>query len=275
MALVSRYKTARSPYRVQVLDRTSEILQVLAARQGECSLMDLCSSLSLHKSTIHRLLMVLEQHRFVEKDAESGRYRLGVRLFELGSKAVSVVDLRKCCRPFVSRVHQETGETTHFCLFDQGELLYIEKMEPERSVRMACTIGARAPAYCTAVGKAILAALPEGEVESIIRKSGLNPMTKNTITTLAGLKANLAKIRARGYALDDEEKEDGLRCVGASVRDHSGLPIAAISVSAPAFRLTDAKIPVVAQFVMRAAGEISAKLGYALAPEQAVAMGAV
>lgn len=272
MAPVPRYKTTPSPYRIQVLDRAAEILAVVAESQGECSLADLCAALDLHKSTIHRILMALEQHRFLEKDPDTNRYRLGVRLFELGSKAASVVDLRRCCRPFVSRVLQETGETTHFCVLDHGELLYVEKMEPERSVRMACSIGARAPAYCTAVGKSILAGLPDAEVDAIVSRSGMAARTKKTVTTLDGLRAELAKVRSRGYALDDEEIEEGLRCVGAAVRDHTGRPIAAISVSGPAFRLTDEKVLSVAQSVMRAAEEISLRLGFV--PQHTAILGA-
>ena len=263
MAPVSRYKTSASPYRVQVLDRASDILSVLADRQGECSLVDICSALNLHKSTIHRLLMVLEHHRFVERDPETSRFRLGVRLFELGSRAVAVVDLRRCCRPYVSRVQQETSETTHFCLFDNGELLYIEKMEPERSVRMACSIGARAPAYCTAVGKSILAELSDAEVDAVVRRSGLKRVTPNTITSIQALRAELRAVRMRGYAIDDEEKEEGLRCVGAAVHDHSGRAIAAISVSGPAFRMNCSKIAQIAKAVVSAAQSISRELGYA------------
>jgi IclR family transcriptional regulator, KDG regulon repressor len=269
MTAVSQYKTTASPYRVQVIDRASDILGALAEGQGVASLADLCAELKLHKSTIHRLLMVLERHRLVDKDPETGKFRLGLRLFELGSKAIAVMDLRRYARPYVGRVLQETGETTHFCVLDHGELLYIEKMEPERSVRMACTVGTRAPAYCTAVGKSILAELPEAEVEAIVRQSGLKKISRNTITTLPKLKAELKAIRLRGYAIDDEEKEEGLRCVGAAVRDHTGRAIAAISVSGPVFRVTDAKIQEIARSVTRAALEISLKLGYAPVPLEA------
>jgi len=129
-------------------------------------------------------------------------------------------------------------------------------------VRTACTVGSRAPAYCTAVGKAMLAELPEGEVSKIVRRWGLKPVTANTIKTATALKAELGAVRSRGYAIDDEEKEEGLRCVSAAVRGHSGKLFAAMSVSGPAFRITKERIPEIGRAVMQAANELSAELGY-------------
>lgn len=274
MARVPRSKTANSPYRVQVLDRALAALEVLASRAGDCSLAELCVALKLHKSTVHRLMMVLEQHRLVDKNPETGRYRLGLKLFEFGTKAIAALDLRSHSRPYLSRLQQEIQETVHFCILDDGQVLYLEKVEPERSVRMACTVGSRAPAYCTAVGKAMLAELPDAEVSNIVRRWGLKSVTENTITTAAALKAELRAVRSRGYAIDNEEKEEGLRCIGAAVRGHSGKLFAAISVSGPAFRVTKERIPEISRAVMRAAGELSAELGYQGTPLELVRMAA-
>lgn len=258
---MSHYKT-KSPYQIQVLDRALAVLEALGRQHSDCSLGELSAALGLHKSTVHRLVMVLERHRLIEKSRETGRYRLGLKLFELGSKAIAATDLRERSRPHLSRLMYETEETVHFCLLDQGEVLYVEKMEPQRSVRMASSVGRRVPAHSTAVGKAILAELPETEVDEIIRRYGLRTMTRKTITTPAELKAELRAIRARGHAIDDEENEEGVRCVGASVRDYSGKPIAAISVSGPAFRITKEKCPIIARSVMAAAQALSEELGY-------------
>ncbi len=256
--------TTASPYRVQVLDRAASLLETLSRQQGDSSLAELCAALQLHKSTVHRLLRVLEQHRFVDKSPETGRYRLGLKLFELGSKAIDRFDLRAHSRRHLNQILNETDETVHFCILDQGEVLYVEKMEPQRSVRMASSVGRRALAYCTAVGKAMLAELSEAEVNEIIRRRGLRPMTRNTITTPAELKAELHSIRSRGYAVDDEENEEGVRCVGAAVRDYSGRPVAAISVSGPTFRVTLEKVPVIAKSVIKGAGALSNELGFKL-----------
>lgn len=262
MARVPQSKTADSPYKVQVLDRALAALAILAASSSDCSLAELCPALKLHKSTVHRLMMVLEQHRLVVKNPETGRYRLGLRLYELGSRAIDGLDLRGRARPYLDRLQAEFGETVFFCILDEGQVFYVEKVESQRSVRTACTVGSRAPAYCTAVGKAMLAELPEAEVNQIVRRWGLKPVTANTITTAGALKAELKAVRTRGYAIDDEEKEQGLRCVSAAVRGHSGKLFAAMSVSGPAFRITRARIPEVGHAVMRAANELSAELGY-------------
>jgi DNA-binding IclR family transcriptional regulator len=262
MARVPQSKTSKSPYRVQVLDRALAALEVLANRSSECSLVDLSTTLKLHKSTAHRLMMVLEQHRLVDKNPDTGRYRLGLKLFEFGSKAIAAIDLRRHAKPYLDRLQRELGETVFFCLLDDGQVFYIEKIESQQSVRTGCTVGSRAPAYCTAVGKAMLAELPETEMSDIIRRSGLKAITANTITTAAALKAELRAIRSRGYAVDNEEKEPGLRCVSAAVRGDSGKLLAALSVSGPAFRLTKERVPEIGKAVMQAAGELSLDFGY-------------
>jgi DNA-binding IclR family transcriptional regulator len=266
MARMPRPATYRSPYRVQVLDRALAALEILANRDGECSLVDLCAEMKLHKSTVHRIAMVLEQHRLVDKNPANGRYRLGLRLFEFGSKAIAAVDLRGRARPYLDRLQRQFGETVFFCILDDGQVFYVEKVESQQSVRTACTVGSRAPAYCTAVGKAMLAELPDTEVNEVIRRWGLKAVTANTITTAAALKAELRAVSSRGYAIDNEEKEEGLRCVSAAVRGHSGKLFAAMSVSGPAFRMTKERIPEVGQAVTRAANELSAELGYQSVP---------
>jgi IclR family transcriptional regulator, KDG regulon repressor len=207
-------------------------------------------------------MMALERHSLVDKNPETGKYRLGLKLFELGSKAIAALDLREHSRPYLMRLQHETDETVNFGILDQGEVLYAAKIEPERNLRMASRIGIRYPAYCTSLGKAILAWLSETEVDAIIRRWGLKARGPNAITSAEALKADLKQVRARGYAIDDEENEEGARCVGAAVWDHMGRPLAAISVSAPAFRMDGAKMAEAAKAVMRAANDLSRELGY-------------
>jgi DNA-binding IclR family transcriptional regulator len=262
MARVPQSKTIDSPYKVQVLDRALAALAILASSASDCSLAELCPALKLHKSTVHRLMMVLEQHRLVVKNPETGRYRLGLRLYELGSRAIDGLDLRGRARPYLDQLQDEFGETVFFCILDEGQVFYVEKVESQRSVRTACTVGSRAPAYCTAVGKAMLAELPDTEVSKIVRRWGLKAVTPKTITTASALKAELRAVRARGYAIDDEEKEEGLRCIGAAVRSHNGKLAAAMSISGPAFRITKERVPEIARVLTEAANKLSAELGY-------------
>ncbi|HWR34330.1 MAG TPA: IclR family transcriptional regulator [Clostridia bacterium] len=247
---------------MQVLDRALAILNVLSDQKVGLSLAELSEKLQLHKSTVHRLVMVLERHRLVDKHPQTARYRLGMRLFELGSKAIDNIDLRERCRPHLTRIVYEINETVHCSVLDHGEVLYIEKMEPQRGLRMASSVGYRAPAYCTAMGKAMLALLPEVEVDEIVRQSGLKQVTRKTIVTPADLRAELKLIRLRHYAMDDEEKEEGVRCVGAAVVGYSGRPVAAISVSGPSFRITKDKLPNIAKAVIDVARALSAELGH-------------
>lgn len=254
--------TTQSPYRVQVLDRALSVIDALAQRDDECSLAEVSDAVALHKSTVHRILMVLERNRLVLKNARTGRYRLGLKLFELGSRAIAGTHLREQARPYLSRVMFETGETVHLCIFDNGEVVYVDKIEPQKTVRTTSTVGRRSPAYCTSVGKAILAQLPPKEVEDTILRLGLRRRTQHTLTTPAALQADLAATRSRGYAIDDEEHEDGVRCVGAAVLDCSGRPVAAISVSGATFSMTKDKLPVISRPVVAAAQALSNELGY-------------
>jgi DNA-binding IclR family transcriptional regulator len=255
-------KTDSSPYKVQVLDRALGIIDALANSRDNASLAELAEKVKLHKSTTHRLVSILERHRIVERDAQTGRYKLGLRLFELGSIAMDRFNIRDRAHPYLERLLYETDETVHLCAMDSGEVLYLDKMEPVRSVRMASRIGRRNPAHCTSVGKAIMAFLPEAEVDDILRQHGLSRHTPKTITTPAALKAELRSIHEKGYALDNEENEEGVRCIGAAVLDHNAHPIAAISISAPSFRLPMDKVPAVAAAVARVARGLSEELGY-------------
>jgi DNA-binding IclR family transcriptional regulator len=254
--------TTKSPYKVQVLDRIVAILNALADSGHDASLGELAAMVKLHKSTVHRLSMILESYRMVERDPRTGRYHLGLRLFELGTIAVGGFNVRERARRHLERLLQKAGETVYLCVLDAGEVLYLEKLEPSPSVPMSCHIGRRNPAHCTSVGKAMLAHLTGPEVDEILRRHGLPRSTPRTITSHAELHVELRAIRDRGYAIDNEEVEEGVRCVGAAVLDRARRPVAAISVSGPASRMTDAKVPIVAALVCRAAGDLSRECGY-------------
>jgi IclR family transcriptional regulator, KDG regulon repressor len=259
---MSRRRMESSPYKVQVLDRALSIIDALTKVRSDAGLAELAEQVKLHKSTAHRLLSILERHRIVERDSETGRYRLGLRLFELGTIAMDRFNIRDRARPYLETLLEEGNETVHLCALDSGEVLYLDKIEPARSVRMASRIGRRNPVHSTAVGKAILAHLPESEQDRILEMHELHRVTPKTITSISELKAEFKPIRERGYALDNEETELGLRCIGAAVLDHSGRPVAAISLSAPSFRLTMDKVPAVAGSVVRVTRALSEELGF-------------
>jgi IclR family KDG regulon transcriptional repressor len=251
-----------SLYKVQVLDRALAILDALARLREDASLAEVAAAVKLHKSSVHRLLMSLEKHRLVDRDPQTGRFRLGLRLFDLGTLAVARFNVRDRARTHLERLMYNSHETVHLCVLDNGEVLYLDKIEPDRTVRLSSTIGHRNGAHCTAVGKAMLAELAEAEVDAILRQHGMQRCTAKTLTTPAELKADLKLVRERGYAVDDEEHEEGVRCVAAAVKDYSGRPVAAMSVSGPSFRLALEKLPVVAALVVETVQALSLECWY-------------
>ncbi len=260
------------PYRIQVLDRAVTILELLWRAGAGLSLQELSVQSGVNPNTVRRIVKALAYHRLVEEEEGTGRYRLGMKLFELGSSVVARLDVRARARPYLERLVLETGETAHLCILDRGEVLYLDKHEPMRTMRIPSEVGRRNPAYCTAVGKALLAYVPEEELEELVRQRGLRAYTRRTITTLAELKQELARVREQGYAVDNEEFEEGLKCIGAPVRDYSGRVVASISIAGPAFRLTEERIPVLAQSVMEVARELSEELGYRAGREEVVSV---
>lgn len=249
-------------YRVQVLDRAFGILTALATNDVPMGPADIGDRLKLNKSTVHRLLAVLERSRFVERDLDTGRYRLGLKLVELGSIALSRFDLHRLAKPYIERLVAETGETAHLGILRQAEVISLVNAEGHHNVRTPSTVGRRSPVHCTSQGKVLLAFQAESIIDGFLRSHRFTRHTNNTIRNAAQFRTELIKVRNHGFALDDEEFETGLRCVGAPVRDHSGKVIAAISIAGPAFRLVPDRMPELIRSVVNTAADLSAGLGY-------------
>jgi DNA-binding IclR family transcriptional regulator len=205
--------------------------------------------------------MVLERHRMVERTT-SGKFRLGLRLFDFGNRAIEQYDLRDRAQPHLRRLVAETEETAHLCILEGTHIIYIDKIEPSRSVRMITRIGASNPVYCTSVGKAILAFLPEEKIAEIVRKTRFERFTHRTIATPEALRTEIEKTRRRGYAVDDEELEEGLRCIAVPLLDAQRLPVAAVSISGPSFRVTAQKLPAIANHLLQCVRGISVDMGF-------------
>ncbi|MGH9159209.1 MAG: IclR family transcriptional regulator [Vicinamibacteraceae bacterium] len=251
-----------SIYRIQVLDRVFSILDALAASESGMALSELTRGVGLHKSTLHRLLAVLEGRHYVQRNGRNGRFVLGPKLLELGSKVVAKVDMVERARPILDRLVTETGETAHLGVLRQGDIVSIAHAESTRTLRTPATVGKRTPAHCTSIGKAILAFSRDTEVDQFIRSYGLRAFTRNTITDPDGFRAILRRARDDGFAFDNEEFEEGLRCVGAPVRDHTGQVVAALSITGPASRLVTTGISFLSAAVVRAAADLSSTLSF-------------
>ncbi|MEW8958638.1 HTH-type transcriptional regulator XynR [Moorella humiferrea] len=248
--------------RIRSVAKALTILDLLAAHQGDMSLGEIARALDLPKSTLHGLLATLRDFGYLEQSPFDGRYRLGVRLFEIGNIVANNWDVRKVAAPHIQKLVDELEETVHLVVLDKGEVLYIDKRESRQSLRIVSQVGMRLPAHCTGVGKVLLAYLHPSEVKRIIATKGLARYTRHTITDPRQLEAELAKIREMGYAVDNEEIMDSLRCVAAPIRNHNGKVCAAVSVSGPVARLEGEKFRLAVEQVVRTAAEISAGLGY-------------
>ncbi|MGI9862769.1 IclR family transcriptional regulator [Moorella naiadis] len=238
------------------------VLDVLAANKRDMSLTEIARVMDVPKSTLHGLLATLRDLGYLEQSSFDGRYRLGIRLFEMGNIVANNWDVRKVTAPYIDKLVDELEETVHLVVLDKGEVLYIDKRESQQSLRIVSQVGMRLPAHCTGVGKVLLAYLHPTEVKQIITTKGLPRYTRHTITNPRRLEAELEKIRTVGYAVDNEEIMDGLLCVAAPIRDHNGKVCAALSVAGPVARLEGERFQRAVELVTQTAVEISAGLGY-------------
>ena len=251
---------------IQTIERVSLILDRVGQNPQGVSIKELSSELNLPKGTIHRILSSLSYFGYIRQDAATKNYSLGLKLIELASLLSGQLDLRRVAEPTLRELAEKTGETAYMVVLDGSEVVYIEKIESQQltgGLKMASKVGSRNPLHSCAVGKTLLSFFPEQELDRLIRKKGLSRRTVNTITEPERLKEQLKVVRAQGYALDDEENEEGIRCLAAPVFDEKGGPVAAISVSGPAFRVTKKVLQqVLRKEVTEAAREISRKMGF-------------
>ena len=252
---------------VQSIDRVFDIVEALSNVPHGMSLTDLSAAVGLHVSTVHRLLSALVARGYVQKDFETGKYRLTMRLFEIGSRVVGGLNLVSVSRPFLEHLADYTGETIHLVARHGHEVVYLYKEETHSSiVRMASLVGLRNPMYCTAVGKSIMAFLPRDTIRAIWDNTVVTAFTPHTITRFSDLLEELDRSRELGYAVDREEHELGVMCVAAPIFDYSGAPVGAISASAPASRMNPERIADFAKQIMHSAGGITNLLGGPVQP---------
>jgi IclR family transcriptional regulator, KDG regulon repressor len=248
-------------YRIQAIERAVSILNAFSPEDPELGVTELAERLGLHKSTVHRFMVNLDAAGLVERNPRTGRYRLGLRIFELGGLVMQQMNLWDEALPFLEGLVHDTGETGHLAVLDGGEAIYIERVEARRALRVPSAIGRGYPAHATNLGKVLLADLARERVEAIVADRGLAAYTPHTITDLPRLEAELERIRALGYAVDNEEYDEGLRCIGAPVRDHSGHVVAALGIGGPVTRITPDRVDPLAELVMTAARGLSRRLG--------------
>jgi len=249
---------------VQSVVRTLQVLEALAS-DGELGLTELAERVGLHKSTLFRFMRTLCDLGYARRDPDTERFSLTLKIFELGSAVHARVDLVKLASPFLLRLSATTRETVHLAILDGGSLVYLSKIESTHSLRVAMQsgVGLTAPAYCTGVGKVLLAFADTDTLDSYLTSCDFVRYTQHTIPDRLKLLAELQGIRNRGWAVDNEEHEYGVRCLAAPVRNRKGSVIAALSISGPTIRLTQDRIETMRSLVCEAAEEISRLLGCA------------
>lgn len=255
--------TGKEPDEVQSVVKTLSVLEALAA-EGELGLTELAVKVGSHKSTMYRFMCTFCELGYVRRDPETERYSLTLKIFELGTSVYESVSLVKLASPVLARLSASTKETIHLAVLDDSRLVYLSKIESTYALRvsMQSRVGFSAPEYCTGVGKILLAWADAGRLETYLSTCDFARFTDKTITDRLEFAAELQAIRNRGWALDDEEHECGVRCVAAPIRNRNGAVVAALSISGPTVRLVDDRLEVLRGLVIAAALEISGELGY-------------
>ena len=223
---------------VQSLERALTILNKLSEYPNGLQVTRLAEQVGLTKSTVHRLLATLVNMNYVTKDEETDKYKIGLQILFLSRNLLNDNDVITVAKPHLEKLSLEVNETVHLCIENLGEIVYVDKIDSNQTVRMFSRIGSRAPMYCTAVGKVLLSGMEQDKVESVISKTEFIAKTPTTITSKEELIEEIQKIKKEGYALDNAENEESLRCIAAPIYDHNGKMIASFSISGPNNRVT-------------------------------------
>jgi DNA-binding IclR family transcriptional regulator len=254
---------ARAKTRLSSVATAIRLLNAFSEDETEIGVSALSKRLGIAKSTVHRLAVTLVAEGILEQNPESEKYRLGITLFRLGALVRQRMNVSNEAKPFLVELRTLTNETVHLAILHDQQIMYVYNLESQQAVRARSDVGVRKPTYCTAEGLALLAFQDDDIVESVIA-AGLTPRTPRTRTDPAQLRAALAEVRQRGYAVEDEESELGMRGVAAPIRDATGAVVAAVGLAGPAQRLSKKLIAQIAPSVVRTADAISARLGYRL-----------
>jgi IclR family acetate operon transcriptional repressor len=247
---------------VRSVIRALDLLDLLGQSQAGLGLTQISEQTGLNSSTVHRLLSTLAMRGYVRQDAGSKRYLLGPQSLHLSQTALSHFDIRNEALGPLRKLAMEARELANLALLADREAIYIAQAPADRGVQMFTSLGARVPLHCSGVGKAMLAFMPEAEAERLLQAASLPAFTVNTITNALRLQQELGLIRQAGYALDNEERELGVRCVAAPVFAADGRVTAAVSISGPSGRVTPERQDELSELVVAASREISERLGY-------------
>ena len=234
-----------------------KVLEAFTEDRTELGVTQIADLLKSHKSSVSRILMTLMTEGFVEKSPLTNKYRLGMKLVDLGNRVLSRFDLKDYASPHLEALAQETNEIIHLSILDKNEILYIDKRGKEQVLTVATRIGGRHPAYCSAMGKVLLAGLPQDRLNEALAMGPLRRFTPTTITQVPILRKELERVRKQGFAIDNEESFPGIKCVAAPIRNSQGEAVAAISATVPKLRMGKQRTKELIQLVTMYAEKIS------------------
>jgi DNA-binding IclR family transcriptional regulator len=255
-------KREKSNYIIQSVAHALDVLEEFKGDAIELGVTELSKKLKLHKNNIFRLLATLEARGYIEQNKSTENYRLGLKSLELGQTFIRQMGLLRQARPSLEKLAEGTNETSYLAIMRNQDVVYLDVVEANQTVRVASRVGLRLPTYCTAVGKVLICSESEEEIRKRLPEQ-LVKRTSKTITDPKALVDHLKKVAKQGYGVDDEEFEEGVKCIAAPIRDYTGNVVAAISISGPAMRMPDKKIAEeLAPAVKEAAEEISRRLGF-------------
>ena len=253
----------KSNYMIQSVSHALDVLEQFNANADEIGVTELSKRLKLHKNNVFRLLATLESRNYIEQNRVTENYRLGLKTLELGQTFIKQMGLLRQSRPVLESLVGECNETTYVAILKDFHIIYLDVVETDLTVRVVPRVGARLPAYCTAAGNVQIAYMTDEELTNYLPSKEMKRYTPNTIIDREELKKNLAQVAQQGYAIDNEELDVGVKCVGAPIRDYTRRIIGAVSISGPSMRFTDERLEKeLIPLVLRASEEISTKLGY-------------
>lgn len=238
------------------LDRALDILELLSDTREGLSLSEICTTLSLPKSSVYSLVHTLSNRKYLKLNHNTGKYSIGIKLFEVGVSYQENTDLYDEVRKIVRYISRESNEAVHLAVLDGTEVIYLMKEEGTHTIRMASSIGRRLPAHATAVGKALLSGLSDDEIRDLYQDIHLVKVTSHTISEVEKLIEQLRQTRVRGYASEQEESTENITCVAAPIRNSTGSVCAAVSISVPVFRIEEENMKYYTKLIVEGARKI-------------------
>lgn len=250
-------------YPIKLLLNTFLIFDILIKKNQPVSIHELSEVLNIYPSSIHRILDTLNYLGYIEKKLDSDKYQIGIKAIELGMAKLNQVDLIKDATPYLEALSKEFNENIYLGVLFEGEVMYEAKKEAPRKIRLTTHVGVRTPVHCTALGKVLIADLSKEEREKIIGNKRLQRFTKNTIIDKKVLENEIEKVKKLGYAIDNEENENEIKCIASPIKDNNGKVIAAISISGPSYRFNNSdEQKIMIKAVIGTAKKISSRLGF-------------